>query len=333
MVPEPHVVEHHDFNVATDEETQTEIHSINNERWGLDISHGGVVTKIEARNMTQETETWVDYQMNIQYLIGDTLYIAQSSLCGVSFLFANDPPVKTYFGCCDFELTYSPIRYNGTVPEMDCNISFIGIQVYPGTSLQSTYDLTMIHHIRADWERTDVKVEALLDFSNTKFYDSSNVEYNAGEHFTAEIHYSMLVGIAHMGCDGFILPAGYTNTSMEYNLTLDNGSPLTVSKLMMKNNYFVHNGTGTHEMMGYSVMSCDLNNPIANVIHGFPNLTYKDTQSLQSDPEVTVFHDRVTSNEVPFKVETWKFTSAIGLIVGISIAAILMIKHRRNKGQ
>jgi len=330
LVPEPLVGEQHEFNV-TDEESQTGIQSINNEWWSLAIQHGGVQTLLLARNMTQENDPpGVDYQLTAHYWIDDTLYLAGCSFNGISFLIANNPPLETSFGCCDFELTYSPTRYNGTVPELDCNISYMGIQVYPGTSLQSTYDLTILHHIRADWNRTDIKVEALLDFSNTKFYDSNNIEYNAGEQFTAEIHYSMNVGIAHMGYEGFILPAGFTNTSMEYNLTLDSGAQLTVSKLIMKNNYFVNNGTGTHEMMGYSVMSCNLNNPIAQIIHGFPNLTYKDTLSLQSDPEVTIFHDRVTSNDIPAQVEIWKLASAIVLIVGISIAVLLIRKHRRK---
>ncbi|MBU4485164.1 hypothetical protein KKA47_07080 [bacterium] len=334
MVPEPQVSEQHEFNVITDEES--EVQSIDNERWYMIIKHGGVQTLLGARSMTQKNElhedmTMTDYQFNIHYSVGDTQYLACCQFNAISFLIEGER-VQTSLGCCDFEMTYSPTRYNGTVPELDCNISYIGIQVYPGTSLQSTFDLTMLHHIRADWNHTDIKVEALFDFSNTKFYDSNNVEYDAGKSFTTELHYTMFVGIAHMGLESAITPTGYTNTSLEYNLTLDNGAPLTVSKLMMKNNFSIYNETGTHDMMGYSVMECA---PISWVTHGFPNLTYKETQFIKSDPEIIVYHDRVTDNyNSEDEPPPWRLIVAIvvwGVIGAIGVAVLLIRKSRRKK--
>jgi hypothetical protein len=70
--------------------------------------------------------------------------------------------------------------------------------------------------------------------------------------------------------------------------------------------------------------------PQSLVIHGFPNLSYRDTQSVRSDPEITVYHDLVTENENPYQSTPWELIvviGAIGVVGAISIA--IFIKKRK----
>lgn len=340
LVPEPQVIESHIYNEPGYQNgTQT---YFNNEKWQLSISHGDVMTLLMARNLTQNDDMWVDYTFNIQYKIGDTLYIAQFMMMQMAFKIGDQTifvPLKT---CDDFELTYSPIQYNGTVPSLDCNITYEQIQIYTdGNALpwttNSTVDLTLCHHITADWNQTDIKVEALFNFNNTRFYQSNGTEFNVGEPFTAEIQYKMLLTNPDtFSTDGPIIPTGHTNTTLEYDLRLENGSPLTMSKLKMKDDFSVYNGSGAYDSVGYSSM---VYGPFTQVTHGFPNLIYKDTQSIKSDPEITVYHNRVTDNQNinnqingnnnPSGFPLWIPIALIGGI-GATAVAIVMVRRKRN---
>ena len=118
---------------------------------------------------------------------------------------------------------------------------------------------------------------------------------------------------------------------LEYNLTLDNGAPLRMSKLNMSNAFNVFNGTGAYASMGYSSMNYAAQ---SHVVHGFPNLIYKDTLSMKSDPEMTVFHDRVTEDQMndnnnPSGLPLWIPIMVIGAIAAVSVA-IVMVKRKKK---
>ena len=87
------------------------------------------------------------------------------------------------------------------------------MQVYSGTSRNSTFDLTLIHYVTVNWTQTDIRTEALFDFSNTKLYDSLDTEFNLSEPFTTEIEYSMFLEDQTNGNGTPIVPTGHTNTS------------------------------------------------------------------------------------------------------------------------
>jgi LPXTG-motif cell wall-anchored protein len=64
----------------------------------------------------------------------------------------------------------------------------------------------------------------------------------------------------------------------------------------------------------------------AVITHGFPNMTYKNTQSIKSDPEITVFHDRVTGNT------NLALIAATGVIVAVAaIGAVVFMRKRKKK--
>jgi len=338
MVPEPWVHETHEYNVSGEVDgTPTDAFFVN-ERWSIEVRHGDVMTLIMARNITQDDIASVDYTNNIHYYIGGKLYIAQFMIMELVFRIGGygiHAPLGT---CSDFELEYSPIRYDGTVPTFDCNITFEGIRIYsvesvPVGSSASTVDLTLAHHIRGDWNNTHMKIEALLDFSNTRFFnpDDSNNEFDAGEPFTAEIGYMMMLANPEdFAATGPVTPTGYTNTTLEYNMTLDDGSPLTVSRLEMRDSFTIYNGSGASASTGYSSM--ELHGGQAYVTHGFPNLTYNDTRSIRSDPEVTIYHDRVTETDYLTEKPLWILIPVVAGIAAVGIAIFLNKRRTRGSG-
>ncbi|MCG7840362.1 MAG: hypothetical protein MIO87_00465 [Methanomassiliicoccales archaeon] len=107
--------------------------------------------------------------------------------------------------------------------------------------------------------------------------------------------------------------------------------PVTISKLNMSNAFTVFNETGSYDSVGYS--STDFGAQ-SRVIHGFPDLIYKDTLSMRSDPEITVFHDRVTENGDQNASTDRLPIVAIGAVGAIAVlgVSILMVR-RKNKGQ
>jgi hypothetical protein len=212
------------------------------------------------------------------------------------------------------------------------NITFERIQVYESNHTDSTFNLTLLHHFRLDWNQSNIKVEALFDFNHTSlYYPFNDTEFNAGGNFTVEIHYNMLLTEAEptWGGNPALIPTRRTNTTLEYNLTLDNGSQLTMSKFEMKDSFTIYNGTGASASVGYSSMWVPDKGLNANTVvtHGFPNLTYKDTKSIKSDPEIIVYHDRVTVNSNALIVAT-------GVIVAVvAIGAVVFMRKRKKAGQ
>jgi len=333
-VPEPWIHEDHIFNQwGQIDSSQTQEFYIN-EEWRIQIGHGNGKLRISARNITQGSQDMVDYQCNIQYYINGTLYIAQFSMVNINFKIGNTSFDGALASCSDFELKRTPIVYDGAVPTFDCGIIFKGIRINTLGSSASTVDLTLTHHIMADWNDTHVKIEALLDLNNSRFYQQSGTEFSSGEPFTAEINYFMMVANPEaMRISGPLRPTRCTNTTLEYNLTV-NGAPLTISKLDMKDTFTIHDGAGAHASIGYSFMEPDLESGWASVTHGFPNMTYRSTQWMKSDPEITVYHERVTQSVDPSATMTMLVTAiVVAIVAAIAITSVIIIRKRKKKKQ
>ena len=335
-VPEPWISESHFYN-KSDGNSSTS--NFNYEAWGITITHGDIKTGLSVRNYTNGNGVYVDYGQNIMFYLGGRFYIAMFTIDQVVIIINNNTLRIPLRNCADFELTYTPVKYDGTIPTMECNITYKKIRVYPSTP-DSTFDLTILNHFRGDWNQTSIKVEALLDFSGMHLS-----QYSAGENFTAEIHYIMQLTDPNMKDAGppdfnTIKPSKYTDTSLEYNMTRDDGSPYTLSKLEMNDNFTIYNASGAHPAVGYSRMDSPNSSGIDGqtynhnsrvVTHGFPNLTYEDTQSMKSDPEITVYHDRVTANAGTGNLIQMV---AIGAIVAVAaIGAVVLIRKRKKNKQ
>jgi len=328
-VPPPNVSEAHEYNVPQ----RYQYGNIGtgdfiNERWGICIEQGGVKIGISAANTSARAD--IGYGQVIQYSIGGKTYMAMFGFCDVAipmrFIIGNQInfnqiQIDTSLNTCDgFKLTNSSVKYDYLTPTLDCNITFERIHVYQNEHEDSTFDLTFLHHYKGYRNQTNIKVEVLFDFSNTRFYQSNGAEFDAGEPFTAEILYSMKLDEPNVGT---IMPTGCTDTALVYDLTLDNGSPLTLSKLEMKDSFTIYSGTGSSASIGYSTM--DPHDGVAIITHGFPDMTYNNTQSMKSDPEIIVYHDWVTGNT------NLALIAATGVIVTVAVIGAVVFMRKRKK--
>lgn len=332
-VPAPWTTESHRFNYSDGNSSNS---NYNYEAWGITITHGDIKTGLSARNYTNGNGFYVDYGQNIMFYIGGKFYIAMFTIDQVVIIIANDTLMIPLRNCAGFELTYTPVKYDGTIPTMECNITYKKIRVFSDAP-DSTFDLTILNHFRGDWNQTSIKVEALLDFSGMHLG-----QYSAGENFTAEIHYIMQLTDPNMKDQGppdfnTIKPSKYTDTSLEYNMMRDDGSPYTLSKLEMNDNFTIYDAGGAHPAVGYSRMDSPnmsgangqtYNHNSRVVTHGFPNLTYEDTLSMKSDPEITVFHDRVTANAGSGNLI---LIAAIGAIAAVAAIGTVIFMRKRKK--
>lgn len=340
LVPEPNVNEVHEYNQS---EGGGDFVRLVSEKWRIGIDHGGVSILLGAANYTdvftddtRDSETSVVYSQNINFVTGGKLYIAMFMFDRVVFKIGGQETIALLKTCDGFDVTRTPVKYDDTIPTLDCNMTFEAIRVYSDIP-DSTFDLTLAHHFRGDWNQTSIKVDALFDFSNTEFYNDT--EFNAGEPFTAEIRYIMVLTDPELTGDNAVMPSGVTNTSLEYNLTLDNGSPYTLSRLEMRDGFTIYNASGAQSATGYSRMEMadpalaglEAYNPKSAVLtHGFPNLTYMDTTSLKSDPELTVYHDRIAGNVGGFTIPYYLLILAV---IAAVVTTVIMIGRKRRKNR
>jgi hypothetical protein len=340
LVPEPTVTEVHEYNRS--EGGGDSFREIS-EGWRVGIDHGGVAILLGAANYTdsftdetRDNETNVAYSQNINFMIDGKLYIAMFTFDRVVFKIGGQEVIALLKNSDGFDVTHTPVTYDGTIPTLDCNMTFEAVRVYPDIP-DSTFDLTLVHHYRGDWNQTSIKVEALFDFSDTEFYNGT--EFNAGEPFTVEIRYIMALTDPELIGDNTIVPSGATNASLEYNLTLDNGAPYTLSKLEMRDGFTIYDASGARSAIGYSLMemadrtSVDLQqyNPSSAVVtHGFPNLTYNDTRSIRSDPEITIYHDSIAVTDSSADKILWILIPVAAGIAAVGI--VVFLKKRRARG-
>jgi len=347
-VPAPWILENHEFNVSHIGGGELGGY-YQHEGWGIQIMHGGSRTAIEVRNINNgpqpSNDTGVDYSNYLEYGVGGRRFGAQFLIVDLKFEVGGGNYISTTLSSCsDFILNRTPVKYDGAVPTFDCNISLYDIHVYsqppyPAGSGSSTFDLTLIHHIRGDWNNTQIKLEALLNFSNTRFFSPTNsTEYPAGTKFTAEIDYRIYVSEnINNQTTGFMMPTNRTDKALMFDLPQNNGTPLTVSRLDMRDNFTIHNATGDNASVGSSFMGVS-NNVFTPVIHKFQNLTYRDTQWIRSDPKMTVYHDRVTeeNNQNPWATglggaNLVQIVAVCAAIAIGAIGAVLFLKRRRKK--
>ena len=329
-VPAPQISEFHNYNISESYNGQSQ-GNFDNEEWGISVHNGDMITRMTARNYSNTHGIYVDYSLNFNFYLGGKFYIAMFTMDQVVLIIGNDTLTIPLKNCERFELTYSPVVYVGNNPTFYCNATFINIRAHRDAP-ESAFDLTLINHFTGDWSQTSIKVEALLDFTDTDLGD-----YDAGVPFTAEVHYIMQLTdpASKAGPPDYntIKPSKYTDSSLEYDLTYDNGSPYSLSKLDMDESYTVNNASGTRSAVGYSRIDSPNNaggqmqyNPNSRVVtHGFPGLIYKDTLSMKSDPEVTVYHDRLNNGS------GLMFIAVIGAIVAIAAVGAVFLFRRRKK--
>jgi hypothetical protein len=113
----------HRSNVTVDDVT------IANDLWHMDISDGDVTILLLARNLT-DTRTgmsWIDYQSDINYHVGDNLYIAQITIMEVKFLIGGQTIPSILKTCQNMEMNFTPVKYDGALPSFYCNITYSGV--------------------------------------------------------------------------------------------------------------------------------------------------------------------------------------------------------------
>lgn len=347
-VPAPWIRENHDFNVSHVGGGEPGGY-YTHEGWGVQISHGGSTTGLEVRRLNNGPnptgDTFIDYANYVNYNVSGRHYSAQFYIMELKFEVEQTAIGTMLSTCSDFVLNRTPVVYDGAVPTFYCNITFYGIHVYSGTpspagSEDSTFDLTLIHYIRGDWNNTQIKLEGLMDFSNTRLFSPvSGTECPAGTPFTAGIDYRIYVTeIINQQAGTFLKPTGRTDKTLTFDMNQTSGTPLVVSRLDMRDNFTKHNETGDDASVGYSFMG-ESNDMFTPVSHRFPNLTYKDTQWMKSDPKLTVYHDMVTeeNNKNPWAAgglgaaNMAQIISICAIIAACAIGTVLFLRWRRKK--
>jgi hypothetical protein len=70
----------------------------------------------------------------------------------------------------------------------------------------------------------------------------------------------------------------------------------------------------------------------AYVTHGFPNMTYKDTQSMKSDPEITIYYDAATETGYWAENTPWILIPVAAGIAAVGIAILLYKRRTHGSG-
>jgi hypothetical protein len=322
-VPEPRVDVRHQTSGNLDDRT------LINDMWTTDISDGDVTILLLARNLTSTTsgDSWVDYQSDINYHVGDNLYIAQITIMQIKFLIDGKQIPSVLNTCKKIGMNTSSIETIDGLPSLYCNITYSEIGLQQSSSMQSTFDLTLSHHIVINMTQTDIKVEARFDLSKTVLINPETAEeYASGTPFAIEIPYSMMLTLPNSHGEP-IPPSGHTDTSLEYNLNMSDGTPISVSKLKMDNNFTVVNKTGSYASVGYSNMQYGAQ---SQVTHGFPNLIYNDTLVVQSDPEITIYHNSL-GGVLNFLSNVMVYVIVGAIAVIAVVGAVFVIKRRKKK--
>lgn len=70
------------------------------------------------------------------------------------------------------------------------------------------------------------------------------------------------------GSGGQVVPTWLINKTLQYNLTLDNVTPLSLSRLQMMDQFSITNSTRSYESIGFSSMDYAA---MRHIVHGLGN--------------------------------------------------------------
>ena len=116
QIPTPILNESHTYNLPPDNNSE-----IVHEEWGVWMQVGNVGYGISVRNTTQQNSPGpkVEYQQTADYQIGNILYIAMISIDQVVLPHREPSDHYEFHHLSEFfNLTSSPIQYNGTIPDL-----------------------------------------------------------------------------------------------------------------------------------------------------------------------------------------------------------------------
>jgi hypothetical protein len=88
--------------------------------------------------------------------VDDIQYIAQFMIMHANFKVADQMITAPLTNCDGFSLMFTLIQYYRNVPSFYFNITYEGVQVYPGLYPSSTFSLMLSQSITADWNLTDI---------------------------------------------------------------------------------------------------------------------------------------------------------------------------------
>lgn len=320
-VPAPRI----DFSHRYNEYVEYTCPFIHNEIWDLAVSHGDCEIGMFADNVTElchDNLTYVRYQQNIRYLIKGTRYLLQFTVATMKVNCSGETIELFLTNCSSFDAALGNITYVGDIPVFDFNLTFheIAIETYGNGKSNLTFILR--HIIYPDWNKTDIKIQAFFNLSNFRLIlPSTHSEAAPGATFAIIIEYSMELldatdPTAHHG----VMPSHYNDTSISYDLPTDTGTNLTVSKLEMGSTFYEWNGSHFLERATNSSLE-NAGGSTFLARHIFPNLVYKTTILIYSDPQLTVFHD-------PYSLSQGLIPSFTFLLILTSIATTILLSRK-----
>jgi len=100
--------------------------------------------------------------------------------------------------------------------------------------------------------------------------------------------------------------------------------------MSMEDAFFIYDANGSHLSTAYSSVAFGT---AAEVTYGFPGLAYKETTSIKSDPEVTVYHDPIKiSGDDDGGSGSPILLSGIAAAVMVAIIGSVLVWMKRRKG-
>jgi hypothetical protein len=288
------------------------------EGYALSVTQGSEVNANWCvRNLTQPFDNVTQWQGNTFSNLTGSQYMYDVSLSSMHPVNGSGTPssdvyidcsgtlIPIYlYNCSSFDMTTSNITYLDNVPTFNNTIAFHNIQMETHEHGNSSITLMFTQTFIANWTEFSIRTDTFADLSNLTLYNSSGNEVLVNSTFSLNFDYSLgLFNQTQVNLQGNITnvpgepacslsPSNVTSTEVFYSIPSVGNLQFSLANMTLTDNYVESQGNTTFAGKT-ATSSLDANGD--RLLQTFDNLTYGLTTSIESDPTITIVHDRLAA--------------------------------------
>jgi hypothetical protein len=321
--------------------------------YGLSLQHGSQARlNLCVRNMSQSQFNATDWQLNLFSNLDGSDYVYQVGLISM-YPFSEgsgSPSSKVYitclgntfpiyfYNCSSFDMTTTNITYVNDVPVFNNTITFHDIKVDTYGHGDSSVTLSFTQTFIADWTELKIKTSVSADLSNLKLYASGS-EIPIGSDFAVNFNYAVsLFNQTQVNLQGNITnipgqpkcvlqPTEISSTNAYYIIPGVANLNYTLADIGLADYYTETLGSTQSNKIASALFYSDPGYDSANLLETFSHLTYGVTTSIQSDPTVTIAHERIDAENPPL-FDAPEYPLGTLSVIAVAMAAFAIYKYK-----
>ncbi len=236
-----------------------------------------------------------------------------------------------FWNATSFDNATTDITYVGGVATFNNTFTFHDINLTTYGNGLSNVTISFIQQFAIDWTQVTVKMATIVDFTNTRLFNATTQsELGAGAQFSLNLVYT--VGLTNMTASNLVghpvtlAPTDVTATGVYFVGDSGTSYAYNITDMTFGDAYTEYQGTTPVPSLAAATHFQPV--PASSAVlcfQSFPDLIYKTTTSIVSDPTSNTYFPDGSKDE-------WVIYVTIGAIVAGGVVVVVLVVRKRKQG-